>query len=283
MEKFTRKGHEGVRYFIGPEIEQTPAFNKKTLFVVGLQDTAQVEKLAKEHSVKHIFLTANRSFDSVDLVNGTYMVGDTLASDWEKQIQYLLDMGYMVSIDYPAHKHVMVLNILNKGIWQSRNFVPILSVAVPHVNTSNPNLTIKIDDINFGATNPGVWCLNHHEVTDSNRFTSWNEYGDDVVLQHDLVESRVAKEPTRKIFQIDVGDNTPDAAEKIINTIQENMNSAELGLDPGTVSKLKPASEEEKKIINTITNPKNAAEAYAEGATKDPLSNKAPAKKAVVK
>jgi len=255
MSEFVRKGHEGVTFFVGPEIEQTPAFNKKTLFVVGLQDTQTILDHAKKYGVKHIFLSANRSFDSVDMVNGKYMVGNTLASDWDKQILFLLNAGFMVSLDYPAHKHGMVLNILNQDVWQSRNFVPVLSVAIPHVNTSNINLTIKIDDINFGATNPGVWCMNHHEVTDSNRFTSWSEYVDDVII--------TTEQPKQAL-------NKP---------LSDVKNQAELGLDPDAKSQLKPEDEEtqiQTVKTSTIQTTNDAVEAYTAGTTKDPLSAKEP-------
>jgi hypothetical protein len=32
-----REGHEDVEFFKGTEVERTPAFGKKTLFVVGIQ------------------------------------------------------------------------------------------------------------------------------------------------------------------------------------------------------------------------------------------------------
>jgi hypothetical protein len=301
MEKFVRKGHENVRFFVGPEIEQTPAFGKKTLFVVGLQDTSLVEKLAREHKTPHIFLSANRSFDSVEEVDpGVYMVGATLASDWEKQIHYLLDQGFMVSLDYPAHKHVMVLKILNAGIWQCRNFIPVLSVAIPHVNTSGPNLTIKIDDSNFGATNPGIWCMNHHEVTDSNRFTSWNEYHDDMILDVPVeYVSPALQKGQAKVGKImnphDVPDTTgldiiPEGTAKILansNTtpvISVTKNETEIGLDPFAKSSLKSENEEEKNSKGTvITSPQKAAEAYAEGAKEDPLGKTATKKTKVTK
>ena len=133
MDKFIREGHEGVRFFVGPEVEQTPAFCKRTLFVVGLEDTDLVERLARHHKTPHIFLSANRSFDGLEFVEGHgYVIFQndkknfTMASDWEAQIHALLDKGFMVSLDYPAHKHADVLKILNPGIWQSRNFVPVL-------------------------------------------------------------------------------------------------------------------------------------------------------------
>jgi hypothetical protein len=296
MEKFVRTGHENVRFFIGPEIEKTPAADKRTLFVVGLQDTNIVEGLAREYKTPHIFLSANRSFDSVEEVEpGVYMVGKTMVSDWEKQIHYLLDKGFMVSLDYPAHKHALVLKALNPGIWQSRNFVPILSVAIPNVNTSSVNLTIKIDDSNFKATNDGVWCMNHHEITDSNRFTSWNEYRDDVILTDDEIGKHyVSGAVPNPVLKVSIPDDVmtklrvPEPVYADINKPALNMeavkNIVEAGLDPDAPSKLKPENEEEKSpTIVAITNPVDAAEAYAEGATTDPLAAKEPEKKAKAK
>lgn len=265
MKEFERSGHEGVTFFVGPEIEQTPAFGKKTLFVVGLQDTTLVEKHATENQVKHIFLTANRSFDSVEFKDGAYVVGKTLAADWAKQISHLLSKNYMVSVDYPAHKHAMLLEILDKNIWQSRNFVPILSVAVPHVSTSSPNLTVKIDDVNFGATNPGVWCMNYTEVTDSNRFTSWAEYADDVVITDNPVVTVQEKSPvvTKMAEQ-------PTLHEEPILS----MNDTTAGIDtvPATALKADLIPEETLPKVAEVSTPEGAADAYAEGATIDPLS-----------
>lgn len=266
MDTFVRKGHEGVRYFVGPEIEQTPAFGKKTLFVVGLQDVAEVERLAREHRCPHIFLSANRSFDTLELVDGQYKVGDTLACDWEVQIHKLLDSGFMVSIDYPAHKHVDMLKIIGPAIWQSRNFVPVLSVAIPQVNTSSVNLTVKIDDSNFRATNPGVWCMNHTEVTDSNRFTNWNEYGDDQILtDEDISPAKVVIVPAAVVAPV-VVTNKAEVVESVIAEESVVKNDADLGLDTESKSLLKPEPNEEKEIIEVqnITNVQEAATAYSE-------------------
>lgn len=308
MSTFVRQGHEGVKFFVGPEIEQTPAFGKKTLFVVGLQELAVIDGLAKAHKTSHIFLSANRSFDGLEVSDkGVYQVvgeaGTTAASAWEAQIHALLDKGYMVSLDYPAHKHDMVLKVLNAGIWQSRNFVPILSVAVPHVSTSSKNLTVKIDDINFKATNPGVWCMHHTEVTDSNRFTDWQEYGDDLIISETEIQQfakpittlpvRVAvmnnpAAPANEIAPIGVGGAEVEPAYAEVNapginlsTLKEKLaeihpdqNDGSLGLDPDGKSKLKPDAEETITIEATAT-PIDALEAYTEGAKVDPLGQEA--------
>lgn len=283
MEKFVREGHENVRFFIGPEVEKTPAADKRTLFVVGLQDTETVERLAREWKTPHIFLSANRSFDSVAEVDGVLKVGDTLVSDWEAQIHYLLDRGFMVSLDYPAHKHELVLRALNAGIWQSRNFVPILSVAIPKVSTSSMNLTIKIDDSNFRATNDGVWCLNHHEVTDSNRFTSWDEYRDDMILSEDQITKTISPTFRPAAGPVILPVNVEPAVELVMPTepvedVKADLpkNDGSLGLDTESTTALKPDPETVSEHV--VESPVNAAEAYAEGATTDPLGKDAPKK-----
>lgn len=247
-----RDGHKNIAFFVGPEVEHTPAFSKKTLFVVGAQDIDAVLKHANEHKVAHIFIGANHSFMGM----ATHYV--------EKTVTSLLDKGFWVTLEYPAYLHVNVLKILNSEVWQNKRFVPLLSVEIPNVETSSSNLTVKIDDVDFKATNRGVWCMNVHEVTDSNRFTDWIEYGNDVVIQAESVKADFAN--PLKI---------------------EQLNDASLGLDPDSPSKLKPESLEE--LVSKITpanvhkelfdTPASAAEAYAEGTTKDPLSSK-PAKKA---
>ena len=270
-----RDGHNNVVFFVGPEVEHTPAFSKKTLFVVGFQNTATIEKHAKEHKTPHIFLGANHSFDAQH--NTAHF-----AKTWNDQITYLLDKGYWVTLDYPAHQHQVVLAMLNPGIWQSRIFVPLLSVRIPHVETSSPNLTVKIDDVDFKSTNPGVWCMHFREVTDSNRFTDWVEYGTDFVIEQEVVASTVVEAPARKVTYIDVGDMSPADAKKMLDETRERMNNTEVGLDPDAVSKLKP-DEVVSPVVEAITNPVSAAEAYAEGTTADPLSNKASKKPKVTK
>lgn len=247
-----RDGHNSVAFFIGPEVEHTPAYSKKTLFVVGKQDTEAILKHAREHKVAHIFMGANHSFDA----------STPVAPYWEDTIATLLDKGYWVSLDYPAHQHDIVLKSLSAGIWQSRIFVPLLSVRIPNIQMSSPNLTVKIDDNEFNGSNPGVWCMHFREVTDSNRFTDWTEYGTDVVIK----EERAAAPPRPQ---------TPV------------INDQDIGLDPDAVSKLKPENEEQAPTshpsVPFIASPADAAEAYAEGTTSDPLSSKVPKKPKAVK
>ncbi len=243
-----RDGHKGVDYFIGPEVEHTPAFSKRTLFVVGKQKLDQILRMAKEYRTTHVFMGANHSFNAAS--EDPY---------WDQVITALLDKGFWVTLDYQAHEHETVLKMLNPGIWQCRTFVPLLGVRIPKVQTSSPNLTIKIDDVDFKATNPGVWCLHFHEVTDSNRFTDWNEYGTDEVVAPLAGPAEIlpVKVPVTAPHSVMEEGLKPEAgtAEKSVE-----MNPQDLGLDPEP----KMTPEVKEVLAASTTTPDQAAEAYAE-------------------
>ena len=250
-----RDGHTNVTFFIGPEVEKTPAYCKRTLFVVGTPSLDEILKQAKDNRVTHVFMGANHSFDIASA--NTY---------WDKTITDLLDRGFWVTLDYQAHQHEQVLKLLNVGIWQSRLFVPLLSVRIPKIETSSPNLTIKIDDIDFKETNPGVWCMNFREVTDSNRFTDWQDYESDSVI--DAQDSQVAT----------VDNNNPVAITLTVNesfkvSVSSPLNQPELGIDTIPTTALKPDLDTEVSVVSDLVKtPEDAANAYAAGATADPLS-----------
>jgi hypothetical protein len=62
----------------------------------------------------------------------------------------------------------------------------MISVKIPRVNRFNQNTTVKVDDINFAATNPGVWCHSLHSLIKRDMmFTDWQAYQDDVVIDKD--------------------------------------------------------------------------------------------------
>jgi hypothetical protein len=292
-----RDGHNNVAFFIGPEVEHTPAYSKKTLFVVGKQDVSTIERLAREYKTPHIFMGANHSFDgSVDAY-------------WDMTITALLDRGFWVTLDYEAHMHDKVLTMLNKGIWQSRLFVPLLGVRIPEVQTSSPNLTIKIDDVDFKATNEGVWCWNHQAITDANRFTDWQDYGTDFVLTEGQViptinpgptgwtgplEVKVAPQANTEVRSMRKPVNLEDLVDgevlkKLADRDQEALkdpdvlagftevkNDGNLGLDPAPTTALKPETEVEATVKSLdVIDAAATADAYAEGAKEDPLSKEA--------
>ena len=51
-----REGHEDVKFFIGTEVEKSPAYGQRTLFVVGYQPTNEILARALNNNCPHIYL-----------------------------------------------------------------------------------------------------------------------------------------------------------------------------------------------------------------------------------
>ena len=164
-----REGHENVTFFFGKEVEKTPAFDKQTLFVVGIQPVNEIAHHfdMNPRGVEHIFFGANHSFHPENALEW---------QRWETMITYFLERGYLCSLDIPI-THVETFN--DSGMCEHNNFIPQIRVSVPYVKLWNYNTMIKIDDNDFDATNPGVWTHSLHSLMNRETFTSWDEYGQD--------------------------------------------------------------------------------------------------------
>ena len=55
----------------------------------------------------------------------------------------------------------------------------MISVKLPYINQLGYNATLKLDDRDFDATNPGVWCHSIHKLQDRSVFTDWSKYTKD--------------------------------------------------------------------------------------------------------
>ena len=163
-----REGHESVSFFTGKEVEKTPAFGKQTLFVVGVQS---IESVALNlQGCEHIFFGANHSFEPKNNLEW---------SRWEGMIGYFLERGYLCSLDIPINA---VEGFNDTGLCEYRNFIPQIRVSVPYTKLWNYNTMLKIDDKDFDATNPGVWCHSLHSLMSRRTFTSWDDYKQDQKL-----------------------------------------------------------------------------------------------------
>jgi len=164
-----REGHEDTNYFLGTEVERTPAFGMKTLFVVGVQPIEDIEKHLYA-GIDHIFFGANHSFDPADV--------DEYES-WDKMIGYFLDKDLLCTLDIPI---TQAEQFLEGPLVEYENFIPQLRVALPYIKQWNYNTMIKLDDRDFKATNPGVWCHRLHDLMSRDTYTDWRDYKGDTKL-----------------------------------------------------------------------------------------------------
>jgi hypothetical protein len=166
-----RQGHEDTSFFTGTEVEHTPAYGMDTLFVVGVQPTSEITaRLTKVG--QHIYFGANQSFPKMDIT-------DTRWAEWEKMIQHYLNMDYICTLDIDVS---CVEGLLEGPLCEYHNFIPMISVKLPYIQQLGYNATIKLDDKDFKATNPGVWCHQLHNLKSRDNFTDWSKYTQDKVL-----------------------------------------------------------------------------------------------------
>jgi hypothetical protein len=168
-----RAGHEDVDFFVGTEVEHSPAYGMKTLFVVGVQDTDTISKKCREKWCEHIYFGANQSFPQYDMDENEWQ-------DWEHMIVRCLEAGYQCTLDFDVANTRFVSQ---SRLPEFNNFVPMISVKLPHIQQLGYNATIKLDDRDFAATNPGVWCHSVHALQDRKCFTAWNRYTKDEVIK----------------------------------------------------------------------------------------------------
>jgi hypothetical protein len=169
-----RAGHEEVNFFIGSEVEHSPAYGLRTLFVVGIQDAGVIINLVKNNNCTHVYFGANQSFPNPDVNDGPTW------REWEDMIQECLQQGLLCTLDLDS---TCAEGLAESGLVEYNNFIPMISVKLPYIQLMGYNATIKLDDTDFAKTNPGVWCHSLHELRNRKVFTDWSKYTKDEVIK----------------------------------------------------------------------------------------------------
>lgn len=172
----------GVTFFIGTEVEHTPAYGMRTLFVVGTPPVVEIIDILDTNAgfkdtsknINHVYFGANQSFKL-----GGADDHDTWTR-WKQMIKTCLDAGVWCTLDVDIKE---VEGLVESGLCEYRRFIPMISAKLPYISLLNHNATIKIDDKGFESSNPGVWCHRVHDLTGTNGFTDWDEYTNDEVVK----------------------------------------------------------------------------------------------------
>jgi len=174
-----RPGHNNAAMFFGTEVEHSPAYGMKTLFVVGVQSTEDIEKILDDpytqvdKKIEHIYFGANQSFPT----------GRATSQDWtrwENMIMPFIGRGYWCTLDIDVRE---VEGLLESSLVEYHKFIPMISVKLPYIQQLGYNATIKLDDTNFAHSNPGVWCHGVHALTKRSTFTDWSKYTKDEIVK----------------------------------------------------------------------------------------------------
>jgi hypothetical protein len=166
-----REGHtEDTKFFIGTEVEHSPAYGQRTLFVIGLQNPKEILARALNNNCPHIYLGANQSYRPTN--SKEY-------SDWDFVLISLLKEDIWVTLDFDVAD---AEEVLEGGMTEYDTFIPMISVKLPYIGQLGYNACIKLDDKDFKATNPGVWSHSLHNLLDRKVFTDWSKYTQDEII-----------------------------------------------------------------------------------------------------
>ncbi len=170
---------DDVRVFSGIEVEHTPAFGKQTLFLARNDLTFdQIQELAVKCDAEAIYYGANRTF-MPNIANQIV------------QMMKFLEKGYWITIDYPHEKHAIVKKNY-QAIWKHEKFIPFCSLIFPE-SEDDDNMCIKVDDVDFNKTNPGVWTMTMDHFKQSAGFTRWADYKQDQPIEVELYAKKEKK------------------------------------------------------------------------------------------
>lgn len=168
-----------ITFFVGTEVEHTPAFGQKTLFVVGIQDPNEILGILNDHRalldvtqhITHVYFGANQSFQ-IDKSEDWFK--------WESMIIPLLKADILCTLDLDV-KYVGEMH--DSGFCEYNNFIPQISVKIPYISLLNYNACVKIDDTDFKKSNPGIWVHQVHDLMSRDKFNDWSVYSKDKIIK----------------------------------------------------------------------------------------------------
>jgi hypothetical protein len=95
-------------------------------------------------------------------------------------IDQCLTAGLWCTLDFDV---AVVQGVLECTFIGHRRFIPQISIKLPYLTQLGYNATIKLDDLDFDHSNPGVWCHRLRDLTTTESFTDWDQYGKDEIIK----------------------------------------------------------------------------------------------------
>lgn len=162
---------DNAKYFVAHEVERTPAYGMRTLFMVGLQPVEEIVKLAEQHNCHNVYFGTGTTFLPTSYEE---------VAKWNDVIEQVIQHDLWATLDFDSN---LAHYVHSMSVSQNRRFIPMISVKVDNFRGFNYNATLKLDDVDFDSTNPGVWCWSLSDLLSRDHFTDWEEYRNDTIIQ----------------------------------------------------------------------------------------------------
>ena len=121
------------KFFIGTEVEHTPLYGKRTLFVIGKQNPKEILQRCLDNGIDHAYLGCADSFQPGD---------DVVEWEaWDHIIEELIKADIWITLDFDS-KYCNHKWIHDNGWTDYEKFVPMIAVRMPHIKLYNYNLSL---------------------------------------------------------------------------------------------------------------------------------------------
>lgn len=169
-----------VSHFIGREVENTPAYGLETLFIVpDGKSTDEIIQIIKKHEseVENVYLNANHFMIEDDIIHPGFGI------DWHAIFKHIENCSYIkfFTIEIFDQNSIQQIHPL---LDKYQKLIINVSIQIPFAEKHRQRISLKIDDVTFKATNPGVWsCVITDIMAHSYTFTPWEQYKKDRIIE----------------------------------------------------------------------------------------------------
>jgi hypothetical protein len=155
-------------YIIGPEVEHTAAYGKKTLIVNRFQDIDTIQAMADQFKCRHIYLEVTYA------LNHSRNQAQVLKR-YRQLAQHFLKQGYTVTIDIPNE-----LASRYADLTKDKNFVMNVAIQIPDMHKLGDRVSMKFVGGADWNKSGGVYVADFDEIRTKKNFTPWKQYDKDV-------------------------------------------------------------------------------------------------------
>ena len=157
-------------YVLGPEVEHTHAYGKKTLIVNKIISVKEIEAIFDQFECEHVYFEVTYALTQTNDKNKAI-------KDYKKLARHFLAKGVTVTIDITpdlAHKYA--------DLTDNKKFVMNIAIEIPKMETLKDRVSLKFMAGEYENDNGGIYVAHLDDVRIKKNLTPWKAYDPDVTI-----------------------------------------------------------------------------------------------------
>ena len=165
-------------YIIGPEVERTAAYGKKTLIVNQFKDINTIQAIAEQFKCRHIYLEVTYA------LNHSRNQAQVLKR-YRQLAQHFLKQDYTVTVDIPNE-----LASRYADLTKDKRFVMNVAIQIPDMHKLGDRVSMKFVGGADWNKSGGVYVADFDTIRTKKNFTPWSKYNKDVKVLENMDHSK---------------------------------------------------------------------------------------------